>query len=35
MAFAYGLIAAGALLLLAGFIGIGLQRNDLYSTERI
>jgi hypothetical protein len=35
MALAYGLIAAGALLLAAGFIGIGLHRNDLHSAARI
>jgi hypothetical protein len=35
MALAYGLIAAGTLLLVTGFIGIGLHRNDLHSAARI
>jgi hypothetical protein len=35
MALAYGLIAAGVLLLIAGFIGIGLHRNDLHSAACI
>jgi hypothetical protein len=35
MAVSYGLIAAGALLLVVGIIGIGLHRNELYSAARI
>jgi len=35
MAFAYCLIAAGALLLFTGFVGFALKRNALYSTARI
>jgi hypothetical protein len=35
MAVAHCLIAAGALTLIAGFIGFVLQRNALYSTARI
>jgi hypothetical protein len=35
MTFAYCIIAAGALLLLAGFTAFALQRNALHSTERI
>ena len=35
MGFAYGLIAAGTLLSVAGFIGIGLQKNALHSGAQI
>jgi hypothetical protein len=35
MAFAYCLIAAGALLLFAGFAVFVFQRNGLHSTARI
>ena len=35
MAFAFSLVAAGTLLLVAGFIGIGLQGNAMHSAARI
>ena len=35
MDFAYSLMMAGALLVVVGFIGVGLQRNVLHSTAQI
>jgi hypothetical protein len=35
MALAHCLITAGGLLLVAGFIGFALQRNELHSAARI